>query len=169
MINTFQFLLNDLNIKTLIRLKHITNDSYFKIVSKERLGFDTMSLHEFLNKKNNSKFFYEDKLNICKNKNNLHIYSGDEAVHFRIKIINDNILLTTYLSELRNIVNFKKMMLLFKNLFNEFYTDNCNICHSIDMIVRLKINNSYIEIPPYINFTLVQNNEYINKVYGEST
>lgn len=161
MINIFQFLLNNLNTRTLIRLEHITNNPYFKIAAKQRLGFTTISLKNFLSKTDNL-INYRKKLYIYKNENNLHLYSGDEAVHFKITIIDNNILLTTYFTELQNIIKFKQMMILFKKIFNEFYTQKCTICHSADIIVRLKISyNVHIEIPAYIHCTLIQKNKQI--------
>jgi len=160
MINTFQFLSKNLTVKTLVRLYSITNENYLKELTRKKLGFFPISLNtlhdEYL-------LNFRKTLNIYRNGTNLYLYSGNEAIYCNITSDESNIyIITIYLSVLKDIKIFKKMMNNFKYLFEEFYLKKCILNHSPDLIVRLNIkDNIYIDIPAYFHCILVKKSQFI--------
>jgi hypothetical protein len=158
MINTFQFLSKYMNINTLVKLYSITNEIYLKELIIKKIGFYPISLNSL---KDKHLINFKNLLSIYKNGENLHLYNGEEVIHCFLK--KDELLkLTVYFLELKDINIFKIMMKNFKKIFEEFYLSTCDINHSSDLIVRLKIKkNIYIDIPPYFHCILVQNSNFI--------
>jgi hypothetical protein len=138
----------------------ITNDIFFKELVIKKLGFFPMNLNTvedqtLINFKNFLSVYFENNI--------IHAFNNtDEAIHFNLVKHNENSVLTIYLTEFRHLSSLTTLMNNFKNLFNEFYLDKCVINHSPDLIIRLKINNQIIELPPYINCTIIKSKKLFN-------
>jgi len=160
MLNTFQFLSKYMSIKTLVRLHSITNDMYLKKTTIKRLGFYPLSLN---NLEDDYLLNFRKSLNVYKYEENLHLYSEDEAIHCNLKKdTNSSYKINVYFSELRDINVFKKMMINFKRLFEEFYLETCEISHSPDLVIRLKLKEKvYIDIPAYFHCIVVKNSKFV--------
>jgi hypothetical protein len=159
MINTFQFLSKYLTVKTLVRLHSITNESYLKGLIIKKLGFLPISLNTL-----NDEYLlnFRKSLNVYRKGNNLYLFSGAEAIYCNINCNENMYNITVYLSVLKDIKVFKKMMNNFKYLFEEFYFKKCILNHSPDLIVRLNIKDRiYIDIPAYFHCILVKQSKFI--------
>lgn len=153
--NTFQFLSRDLSHSTLVKMFYITHDHFFKQLDKIKIGYFSVNLKKFLSLKEHSILF-KDGISIRIVNDLLYVTNQDDMIIFKVIDINSIIELIAINATIVHISSFKKMLCMFKEIFDEFHTGKCNITHSPSLIISIKIkDNDYIEIPPYIQCTLL--------------
>ncbi len=159
-INTFQFLSKDLTHSALIKMFYITKNNFFKQIDKTKIGYDTFNLKQVLLNRENT--FKISNLNITIDGDILYLTNNKDDIYFYINNSSSSIELIAIKAIVDNINTFKKMIELFKEICDNFHLDECSISHSISLILVLKIkDNNYIEIPPYIKCTLLDDKRII--------
>jgi len=160
MFNQFQFLHKYLTATSAVRLFCLYKSDDMKELTKKRLGYVPVDLSGMISHGEQSLSIGSD-LTVHYDGENLHVYSAKEAVHFKIIQKEDMIELCTYVTELHNVQNFRRMMTCVKKSFEEFYTDKCCITHCQDLQVVMKLSCGVVVIPPYINCTIIEGRDYL--------
>lgn len=155
LLNTFQFLSENLSHSTLVKMFYITQDYFFKQLDKTKIGYFSLNLKKFILLKNHSILLKDGFSTFIKN-DLLYVTNQDDMLIFKVINMNDIIELVAIKAIIVHTSSFKKMISMFKEVFDEFHTGKCNITHSPSLIISIKIkDNNYIEIPPYIQCTLL--------------
>lgn len=160
LVNTFQFLYKYLSQTTLVRLYHCYYHTCFKRFIKQKVGYTTIYMYPLLKNNNKQKLIvFRNSLRFYIDDDHITISQSGNSVSFLSMIHGDHIELIAMRVVIKDRHNFKKMMTLLKEVFDDFHMEKCKITHSKDIVVTLKVDNGqFIEIPPYINLTIFEDN-----------
>jgi hypothetical protein len=160
MINFFQYTAKYLSNATLVRINHIIDDPYVRILIKRRLGFTPLKLIGFINS-HEYILSFKGQIIIHIEGTQMNVYTQDknESVSFKIVVgMDKQIYLIAHRVQFASIHAYKQMMSCLKTLFEEFYTDCCEICHSEYLKVTITTSqNCTLTLPSYVDISMVDN------------
>jgi hypothetical protein len=86
----------------------------------------------------------------------VHTFMEKEALHFFVIRQKDAIELCVHTAELQNVGTFKKLIATFKEGFIDFHIGTCCITHHNGLQILVKLKDSNLVIPPYVNCAIVE-------------